>query len=764
MQVSKGGETNWFWKLRSQALLIGCLALALRVSHIHESAASPFFDAPVIDARTYTEMALDLARGAWAGALKPFWQPPLYPYFLASIFWVGGENYYWPRLVQALLGAGSCILLLAIGHRLFTPGIALGAALGAACYGPFIYFDGELLPASLAVFLNLLFFFLVIRSPYRDPGRWVLTGVLMGLAALTVVNILLFLPVLVWWLWRLDDPIPKVDKAKRAVYLLLGCALIIAPVTVRNYVVSGDWVLISHNAGINFYIGNNPHYERTVNIRPGKDWALLVEKPEIEAGIERPSVKSHYFFAQSWQFISADPLGYLGLLAHKLRLFWRGDEIQRNLDPYYARRDSTVLRLLLWKYGLAFPFGLVAPLALIGMACLWRRSDAGAATLAALFLLVYMFSVVLFFVTSRYRLPAVPFALLLASFGLSEMLRFRQRKIILWPLFAALILAVNIGIGSMDMAGSAEEHFARGDAYMRKGMQADALYEFRIALERQPDHGEALLRLAALYAERREHVKAIEAYSTYVKKNPEVPPARFLLGNAFLAARRYPEAIVQYENLTALRPDWAALFGRLGYAYLMAGRPILAASAYRRTLEIRPDSSVVRYQLARLYETQDSLAAATREYRRLLDDEPERAELHTRLANLLVAQEGAQQRTLPLEPNARISEAEAHHRQAVELAPDDVAGGWGLGMMLAKLGRYKEAIGHFRRVLELDPQMIQTHFCLANLYKRTGEEAAAQEHMARYARANREKRLEHKAQRQARQQVEEIFGGMGAKK
>ena len=763
MQVSKGGETNWFWELRSQALLIGCLALALRVSHIHESAASPFFDAPVIDARTYTEMALDLAGGAWTGEPKPFWQPPLYPYFLALIFWVGGENYYWPRLVQALLGAGSCILLLAIGHRLFTPGIALGAALGAACYGPFIYFDGELLPASLAVFLNLLFFFVLIRSPYRDPRHWLLMGALLGLAALAVVNILLFLPVLIWWLWRLDDTIPNVDKARRTAALLLGCALIIAPVTVRNYVVGGDWVLISHNAGINFYIGNNPHYERTVNIRPGKDWAQLVEKPEVEAGIERPSAKSHYFFRQSWQFISADPLGYLGLLAHKLRLFWRGDEIQRNLDPYYARHNSTVLHLLLWKYGLAFPFGLVAPLALIGMVCLWRRSDADAATISALFLLVYMFSVVLFFVTSRYRLPTVPFALLLASFGLSEILRSRRRKIILWPLFAVLILAANIGVGSMNMAGSAEEHFALGDAYMRQGMQADALHEFRVALERQPDHGEALLRLAALYAERQEHIKAIDAYSAYVKKNPEATPARFLLGNAFLAARHYPEAIVQYENLTALRPDWAALFGRLGYAYLMAGKPTLAAKAYRRTLEIRPDSSVVRYQLARLYEAQDSLAAAVREYRLLLDGNPERAELHVRLANLLVAQEGARQRTLPLKPNARISEAEAYYRQAVELAPDDVDARWGLGMMLAKLGRYEEAIEHFGRILELDPQMIQAHFCLANLYKRTGKEAAAQEHMARYARANREKNLEHKAQKQARQQVAEIFGSMETK-
>ena len=109
---------------------------------------------------------------------------------------------------------------------------------------------------------------------------------------------------------------------------------------------------------------------------------MLAEMPEREAGIERPAAKSRFFFAKSWDFISADPLGYTRLLLRKFYLFWHGNEILRNLDPYYARNDSLILRILLWKYGLAFPFGLVASLAVPGLVLflfLERRHDGSGA-------------------------------------------------------------------------------------------------------------------------------------------------------------------------------------------------------------------------------------------------------------------------------------------------------------------------------------------------------------------------------------------------
>ncbi len=52
----------------------------------------------------------------------------------------------------------------------------------------------------------------------------------------------------------------------------------------------------------------------------------------------------------------------------KLALFWNGFEWDPNLDLGYFRGRSVLLRtLILPSFPLAFPFGIVAPLALAGM-------------------------------------------------------------------------------------------------------------------------------------------------------------------------------------------------------------------------------------------------------------------------------------------------------------------------------------------------------------------------------------------------------------
>jgi tetratricopeptide (TPR) repeat protein/4-amino-4-deoxy-L-arabinose transferase-like glycosyltransferase len=740
---------------------VGLLALCLRILYLHEIETSPLFQVPVVDARTYVEDALYLSGESWLGRPEPFWQPPLYPYILAFLFSLFGENYYLPRLLQAFMGVAVCMLTCLIGRRFFSPTIALGAGLVAALYGPLIYIGGELLPTLLSIFLNLLLLLLLLRLPASARWAWLLVGLLLGVAGLAVGNILLFLPVLLFWLWRTRQQLQLLPSrtVQQSLLLLSGCALVIAPVALRNYRVGGDQVLISHNAGINFYIGNNLDYDDTVGIRPGRDWAQLVEMPEREADIELPSAKSRFFFARSWEFMRTEPLAYIRLLLRKTYLFWRGDEILRNLDPYFARRDSLILSVLLWKYGLAFPFGLVSPLALIGLVAFWRapagRTPRG--RLLLLFTLTYAVSVVVFFITSRYRLPVVPLLLLFAGFGFSACLS-SARRIRLLLALAILLLLANVGIPPMDMEGEPQQHLWLGYAYEKKGMPANAIREYKAAIEGMPDHENALLCLAALYSGQKRPLKAIEAYQQYLRAYPASERVSFLLANTYLAVGQYEKSISFYEKLASQKPQWAELHGRLGYAHLMAGQPDRAAVAYRRTLELKPDTTLVRYQLARLYQARGERAAAIEEYRRLLELGPERAEYHVYLADLLVEREeassrreGEERETILLESTVGVRQAEEHLRLAISQNAGFVLPYWKLGLLLARQNRYAEAVISFERIAEITPLDHQVHACLGNLYERMGRKEEAQERFARSARLAREARLQSKAQTELRE-------------
>ncbi|MEW6755564.1 MAG: tetratricopeptide repeat protein, partial [Candidatus Latescibacterota bacterium] len=566
-------------------------------------------------------------------------------------------------------------------------------------------------------------------------------------------------PVLAGWAWQAERGSGREPRRALRSALLVGAGvfLAIAPVTLRNWAVGGDLVPISHNAGVNFYLGNNPDYERTVGIRPGKEWAWLVEMPEREAGLQRPSAKSSYFFARALDYITSDPVEYARLLLYKTYLFWRGDEIRRNLDLYVARQDSRLLWVLLWKHGLAFPFGLVAPLALVGLFAFWR-SPVGRTVegrLLLLFVLTHMVSVVLFFVTSRYRLPAVPLLLLFAAWGARSALA-PGRRLVAGVSLGALLLVANAGAGAMDPEPEPQHHFWLGWAYEQQGMRAQAMREYRAALRGSPDHENALLRLGALYSAQQQHYAAMEVYRRFLQHYPASERARFLLANAHLQVEQYGQAIAVYEELLPLRPDWAELHGRLGYAHLMAGHPAQAAAAYRRTLELNPDSSLVRYQLARLYEEEGDFARALAEYGQLLAAEPQRAELHLRLAEALIGQEGAGRPSIILGETAGTRRAEEHLRLAEGLDPDLVLTQWSLGLLLARQSRYPEAVVHFERVAQLAPLDDQVHACLGNLYERLGRPQEAQEEFARQARLTREARLQTRAQSEMRGQLAQV--------
>ena len=690
--------------------LLGLAALGLRCLYIYQSDGSPFFDFPQVDAKTYTEAATQMAvDGSWRGDPTPFWQPPLYPYFLGMVFTLVGPEYYIPRLVQALLGSVNCVLIYFLGRQIFSGAVGLAAAGLAAIYGPLLFFDAEFLPPVLAVLLDLL---LLLSLPWAiSPVRRLVPGLLFGLSALCVANILLFLPfALCWLLWQ-DGNLPWQQRLLRALPLLLGALLVIAPVSLRNLLVGDDWVLISSNAGINFFIGNNADYQKTVSIQPGPEWRKLVARPKSEAFIDSPSQKSRFFFARAWEFIRAHPLDYGRLLLYKIYLFWHGNEIGRNQDLYYARHFSSLLSLLLWKSSIAFPFGVLAPLALLGIGLLWRvgpHRKSGSALLL-LFLFSYALSVVLFFVTARYRLPVVPVLLLFAVYGVRQCYCLAQERR-MGPLIVAsiggiaLVVVSNFRVGSMDMEGNAETHYRLGMVFQQQGLPANAIAAYRKALALDPTLQEPRFNLGSLYARQGRYQRAIAEYRRFIAHFPEHPEARYSLGNVLLKIHNYGAALAQYQQLLSenAEVDKVDIQGLVAYTHVQLGQLEQATQAYGDLLQARPDSLNARYQLGRVYEARKMPAAAEREYAHILERDSTNVEARYRLAFFALRRNES-------------AVGMAHLQRLTAHDPTHIEGRWLLATQYVIEHQGVAALEQLESILEIEPTHIQANWLAGHL-------------------------------------------------
>ena len=155
----------------------------------------------------------------------------------------------------------------------------------------------RLLAPSLAICLQMAALYCAARAPAARGGRgWFAAGLLGGLTAIVNAPALVLLPVL------------AIAARRRAVWLLLGAAIAVAPVTFRNWAEGRELVLVSSNTGINLYLGNNPRYDATVGMRPGRDWQALVRAPLLH-GVSGAGPASRFFVERVTPYAGRDPAG-----------------------------------------------------------------------------------------------------------------------------------------------------------------------------------------------------------------------------------------------------------------------------------------------------------------------------------------------------------------------------------------------------------------------------------------------------------------------
>lgn len=548
------------------------VALVIRLLYIAQIRTIPFFETLVGDAASYDAWARRIAGGDWWGD-QVFYQAPAYPYFLALLYRIFGHDLLMVRIVQAVCGAGSCVLIALAGDRLVDRRVGLIAGLLLAFYAPAIFFDGLVQKASLGLLLMTTLLWR-LAAAHKSPrfGAWMLAGAVLGLLALTRENALILSVALLVWISAAYRRAKLTHRLFWSVGFASGLVIILLPVAARNRMVGGEWAITTVQAGPNFYIGNNSNatglYTPLVRGHESPPFERADARRLAEAQTGRSMTDgdvSRYWFNEALRDISANPLGWLKLLGRKALLAINAYEIT-DVEGYNVYRAySSLLGFL----GLVFHFGVLLPLGVLGFAC--TASEWRSYALLTVVGSAMLIGIIAFYVFARYRFPLVPVLCIFAAVGLNFAWRMtsgrRQGKIMAPLLFA-------VGFAVLSNATIAPERQLDAMAYgnlatvlAQRGDLAAASQVYAIALEDNPASAELHYNMGLCKLALGDPYAAVEHFRTAKTIEPELIEVDYQLGVAFEQLGQTGDALRHYQNAVDVDPgddDARAAINRLG--------------------------------------------------------------------------------------------------------------------------------------------------------------------------------------------------------
>lgn len=626
-------------------------AFLLRLIYLLELRDSAFFGVLIGDSLEYDRWAREISAGDWLGGTV-FYQAPLYPYLLGAFYSVAGHDPFGARVLQALFGAASAVLLAIGGGRFFDRRVGMIAGGLLAIYPTAIFFDGLIQKSSLDLLLLTALIAALGMVADRPARRWLaLSGLLLGLLALNRENARILYPVVAAWLWMSHGG----DWAGRAVRIAVftaALAAVMVPVGLRNAYVGGEFLISTSQAGSNFYIGNSRGatgvYESLVEGRGNaryerEDATRLAE--EAAGRTLTPGEVSTFWWRRALEDIRSDPAGWVRLMALKTWLTVAATEqIDTESIEAYAT-ESRVLAALRW-----FTFGVVMALAVPGVWLTrrqWRRSWVLHGSFLALAL-----SVIAFFVLSRYRFPMAPFGILFAAATLGALpgVRALPRRHVLGLACVALVLGIVLHIPARPSADDTFLHY--GTELVRLGRPAEAVPLLERAAAENPAHAATRLDLALALHQTQQPDRAFEAFREAVRLAPSSFRANASLAIALHQQGRPREAIPYYEAALGARPDSVEVTTNLALAYQETGDINAAAVQFEALLARQPQDFALRLQFCELLRTAGRPGATVRclqQASAMARGPDELLEAEYTLAQALLAMERNQEATASLE-------------------------------------------------------------------------------------------------------------------
>jgi tetratricopeptide (TPR) repeat protein len=308
----------------------------------------------------------------------------------------------------------------------------------------------------------------------------------------------------------------------------------------------------------------------------------------------------------------------------------------------------------------------------------------------------------------------------------------------LTPVLVPVALVTLPLLGTALAQSEAEEYYRKGVESMNNSRYLDAVEQFQLAVDENPDFVDAHKKMAYVYTQMAKTEEdyfqdALDKYEDILALvQTDEDQVGILESIAFVQAEMgdMDDAISTYEEILEIKPEDCGVWTRIGGAHKFVadrmkqegeeedveyeGRLKKAIDAYTKVTELCPDSLKAYATLGEIFFFTDRKDDAAYIYETMLQLDPDNLDTMIRLA-YLYKEEKDWAKAAPL------------YERILAVDPTRVSTRQGYAKALQKLGQYEKAVEQYQMIIDSDPEKYGSLYCnMANLYAldaRDGEKA-----------------------------------------
>jgi 4-amino-4-deoxy-L-arabinose transferase-like glycosyltransferase len=359
----------------------------------------------------YDLMARILAQGQGL-SLEYLRRPPGVAFLMFPIYYFFGIQYMLMRIFFCLLGAATCIAVFFIGKKLCNTNTGLLASFILCIYPMHFYYSMHFLSeVPWAFFMSIAVFYILLFEENNKIIYGIFAGFFIGFSAFIRPTALWYLPFYILLSFVSYFFKDRKKFLQLSLIPLLSMLFFIMPWVMRNYSLTGHFILVSTHAGRTFWAANNEAALNNPKIIGG-----LVSRMSDSVQVEEfKKYKTVYE-----QDMAAYRYGIQFIKSHlkdmpKLELM----KIYRLLTPFY----NTPNRLFNLVGGLSWAFlSIFVFWGIINTFINMKFNPLHSA------MLLILFSTLVFYGDHRFREAISPFLAVYASLGITQLVRLFERK------------------------------------------------------------------------------------------------------------------------------------------------------------------------------------------------------------------------------------------------------------------------------------------------------------------------------------------------